>query len=366
VSQLTDPGETPRAKLIVRDLRREFPTGGGLHGVSLEVRDGEFFVLLGPSGCGKSTLLRLIAGLDPPDSGTIEIAAGGGAGARGGTHSAVAMVFQNYALYPHMTAFENIAFPLRLAHVARDEMNRRVEESARLAGLTIDLHRVPAQLSGGERQRVALARALVREPGVILMDEPLSNLDAKLRSALRAELKDFQRRTRQTIVYVTHDQLEAMTLADRLAVLRLGRIEQLGAPAEVYGNPANEFVAGFVGQPPMNLLRARMTPAGDALEAGGAAIAIAPPPGAGTEVVVGVRAEDLAVTGADDAVAFDAQVERVEFSGARYLAAGRVGNSPVSFEVAARVAPGDSIRLYAPRARLHFFDAQTGRRIDAI
>jgi ABC-type sugar transport system ATPase subunit len=357
-------GAPARAKLIVRDLRREFPGGGGLHGVSLEVRDGEFFVLLGPSGCGKSTLLRLIAGLDPPDSGSIEIAGGA---ARGASRSAVAMVFQNYALYPHMTAFENIAFPLRLGRATRDEIGRRVEQSARLAGLAIDLHRVPAQLSGGERQRVALARALVREPGVILMDEPLSNLDAKLRSALRAELKDFQRRTHQTVVYVTHDQLEAMTLGDRMAVLREGRIEQLGAPTEIYARPANQFVAGFVGQPPMNLLRAKVAPGGNALEAEGSIVAVAPPPGAGPEVILGVRAEDLTLDagGAHAAVSFEAVVERVEFSGARYLAAARVGDSPIAFEAALRVAPGDRVRLYAPRARLHFFDAKTGVRVEA-
>jgi ABC-type sugar transport system ATPase subunit len=356
-------GAPARAKLVVSDLRREFPGGGGLHGVSLEVRDGEFFVLLGPSGCGKSTLLRLIAGLDPPDSGTIEIVDGA---ARGASRTAVAMVFQNYALYPHMTAFENIAFPLRLGRVARDEIARRVEESARLAGLAIDLHRVPAQLSGGERQRVALARALIREPGVILMDEPLSNLDAKLRSALRAELKDFQRRTRQTVVYVTHDQLEAMTLADRMVVLREGRIEQLGVPAEIYARPANVFVAGFVGQPPMNLLRAKAAPSGCALEAEGSTIAIAAPPGAGPEVTIGVRAEDLTLDAgaAGDAVSFDAAIERVEFSGARYLAAGRVGTSPIAFEASSRIAPGDRVRIYAPRAHLHFFDAATGLRIE--
>jgi ABC-type sugar transport system ATPase subunit len=357
-------GAPPGARLIVRDLRREFPAGGGLHGVSLEVRDGEFFVLLGPSGCGKSTLLRLIAGLDPPDSGTIEIADGA---ARGASRSRVAMVFQNYALYPHMTAFENIAFPLRLGRVAREEIVRRVEASAHLAGLSIDLNRVPAQLSGGERQRVALARALVREPGVILMDEPLSNLDAKLRSALRAELKDFQRRTRQTVVYVTHDQLEAMTLADRMAVLREGRLEQLGAPAEVYSRPANQFVAGFVGQPPMNLLRATVAPGGDTLVAEGSTIATAPPAEAAAELVVGVRAEDLTLDagGAEDTVSLDAVVERVEFSGARYLAAARVGGSPIAFEATSPVAAGDRVRLYAPRARLHFFDAATGLRIDA-
>jgi ABC-type sugar transport system ATPase subunit len=364
MSQRDTAGGAPAgARLIVRGLRREFPAGGGLHGVSLEVRDGEFFVLLGPSGCGKSTLLRLIAGLDPPDSGSIEIAGGA---AHHASRGKVAMVFQNYALYPHMTAFENISFPLRLAGVARDEIVRRVESSARLAGLSIDLHRVPAQLSGGERQRVALARALVREPGVILMDEPLSNLDAKLRSALRAELKDFQRRTRQTVVYVTHDQLEAMTLADRMAVLRDGRIEQLGAPAEIYAHPANQFVAGFVGQPPMNLLRARVSADGRALQCADSVIAAAPPPGAGDEVIVGVRAEDLTLAAgeAETTVGIDAVVGRVEFSGARYLAVGRVGDSPIAFETTTQIASGDRVRLHAPRQRLHYFDAATGLRIE--
>jgi multiple sugar transport system ATP-binding protein len=242
------------AELEIHELSRRFESGGGIDNVSLTVQTGELFVLVGPSGCGKSTLLRLIAGLDSPDRGEILI---GDQTARD-RRDLIAMVFQNHALYPHMSAFDNIAFPLRLRRVSKDEIARRVAAAAALAALQIDLGRRPAQLSGGERQRVALARALIREPRVILMDEPLSSLDAQLRGRLRVELKEFQRRTGRTIIYVTHDQLEALTLGDRIAVMRAGAVEQLGTPTEVYQRPANLFVATFIGQPPMNILRCRL------------------------------------------------------------------------------------------------------------
>src|SRR6266481_3098258 len=245
--------------LAIRNLTRRFPSGGGISDVSLSVRSGEFVVLLGPSGCGKTTLLRMIAGLEYPDSGEIQI---GDANLAGNTNhrESIAMVFQNFALYPHMTVFQNIAFPLKLRHVAREETERRVKESAAKAGLTVDLRRHPRELSGGERQRVALARALVREPEIILMDEALASLDAQLRSSLRVELKEFQRRTGRTFVYVTHDQVEALALADRLVVMREGKIEQIGGPEEVFDCPQSEFVASFVGNPPMNLFIAETTP----------------------------------------------------------------------------------------------------------
>src|SRR6266436_7203346 len=238
------------ADLAIRNLTRRFPSGGGVFDVSLSVRSGEFVVLLGPSGCGKTTLLRLIAGLEYPESGEIRF------GAKTIDRESIAMVFQNFALYPHMTVFQNISFPLKLRHVAREEIERRVKESAAKAGLSVDLKRFPRELSGGERQRVALARALVREPEIILMDEALASLDAQLRSTLRLELKEFQRRTGRTFVYVTHDQVEALALADRLVVMRNGRGEQVGGPQEVFECPQSEFVASFVGNPPMNFFTA--------------------------------------------------------------------------------------------------------------
>src|ERR1700731_4477433 len=255
------------ADLVVRNLTRRFLSGGGVFDVSLSVQSGEFVVLLGPSGCGKTTLLRMIAGLEFPDSGEIQI---GGVNESNTTHrEAIAMVFQNFALYPHMTVFQNIAFPLKLRHVAREETERRVKESAAKAGLTVDLKRYPRELSGGERQRVALARALVRQPEIILMDEALASLDAQLRASLRIELKEFQRRTGRTFVYVTHDQVEALALADRLVVMRKGRVEQMGGPQEIFDPPQSDFVAAFVGNPPMNFLIAQRAPSGGSLTVDG-------------------------------------------------------------------------------------------------
>ena len=352
--------ESSTPELAVHNVKREFSSGGGLHGVTLEVQAGEFFILLGPSGCGKSTLLRLIAGLEPVDEGAIEI--GGKPAAYGSRNGAVAMVFQNYALYPHMTAFANIAFSLKLLRIARDDIARRVEACARSAGLAIDLNRFPAELSGGERQRVALARALVREPRVILMDEPLSNLDAQLRSNLRAELKRFQRATGRTVVYVTHDQFEALTLADRIAVMRDGHIEQLASPAEVYDRPANEFVASFVGQPPMNLIRARVSPDRKMLLVGGSALDVIPPAEAREDVTLGIRPEDLAIGPAEGKLPLEVMVERVEFSGARYLVTASIGGARLSLETSERPAVG-ICHLSADRTRLHFFDHASGRRL---
>ena len=348
-------------ELVIRNLVREFSSGGGLHDISLEVGAGEFFVLLGPSGCGKSTLLRLIAGLDPADRGTIEIAgARAGYGSRGG---AVAMVFQNYALYPHMNAFENIAFPLRLMKLGREEIERRVAACAKTAGLSIDLNRRPAELSGGERQRVALARAIVREPRIILMDEPLSNLDAQLRASLRVELKRFQRETGRTVIYVTHDQFEALTLADRIAVMRAGTVEQIGSPQALYNEPANEFVASFVGQPPMNLMRARIAPNRNALLVDDSVLAVEPPAAARDEVTVGIRPEDLSLTPDPAKLAIETTIERAEFSGARFLVVARFGPVNLLTETDEPVEPGEHRRFYLERGRLHFFDPASGKRI---
>jgi multiple sugar transport system ATP-binding protein len=235
------------------DIRKQFDDVTAVNGISLEARDGEFMVLLGPSGCGKTTLLRIIAGLEKPTSGKILI--GGHVvndlppRARG-----IAMVFQSYGLYPHLTVWNNIAFPLRTQGTAREEIKRKVEWAARLLGIEHLAQRRPRQLSGGERQRVALARALVREPTVFLLDEPLSNLDAKLRASARSELKQFQQTVRTATIYVTHDQVEAMGMGDRIAVLDHGNLRQVGTPTDIYEHPADEFVASFLGTPPMNLI----------------------------------------------------------------------------------------------------------------
>jgi ABC-type sugar transport system ATPase subunit len=349
------------ADLAIRNLTRRFASGGGVFDVSLSVRGGEFVVLLGPSGCGKTTLLRLIAGLEYPDSGEIHF---GGVSETGRSihRDSIAMVFQNFALYPHMTVFQNISFPLRLRHVAREEIERRVKESAAKAGLTVDLKRFPRELSGGERQRVALARALVREPEIILMDEALASLDAQLRASLRIELKEFQRRTGRTFVYVTHDQVEALALADRLVVMRAGRVEQVGAPEEVFDRPQSEFVAAFVGNPPMNFLLAETTPE-RSLTVDGIDFKIKPPEGSPAQIKVGIRPGDLSMEVGDGRVAIDVVVENVEFSGTTYIVYAKHGIIPIRTELSRRVEAGAHVTLFLDPARVHLFDPSTGRRI---
>ncbi len=349
------------ADLAVRNLARRFPSGGGVLDISLDVPSGEFVVLLGPSGCGKTTLLRMIAGLEYPDSGEIRI---GAAGAGNTTHrESIAMVFQNFALYPHMTVFQNIAFPLKLRRIARNEIERRVKESAAKAGLAVDLRRHPRELSGGERQRVALARALVREPEIILMDEALASLDAQLRSSLRVELKTFQRRLGRTFVYVTHDQAEALALADRLVVMRAGRVEQVGTPQEIFDFPQSEFVAAFVGNPPMNFFNAERAPQGGSLTVEGLNLKIKPPEGCPAQIRIGIRPEHLAVEKIDGSVAIEVVVESVEFSGASYIVYAKLGSSPIRAALSRPVEPGAHLTLYLDATGLHFFDPSTGRRI---
>jgi ABC-type sugar transport system ATPase subunit len=272
------------------------------------------------------------------------------------------MVFQNFALYPHMTVFQNISFPLRLRHVARDEIERRVKESAAKAGLTVNLKRFPRELSGGERQRVALARALVRQPEIILMDEALASLDAQLRSALRVELKTFQRRTGRTFVYVTHDQVEALALADRLVVMREGRVEQVGAPEEVFDCPQSEFVAAFVGNPPMNFFLAETKP-GRALTVDGIDFKVEPPEASPARIRIGIRPRDLFMDAGEGRVATDVVVESVEFSGTTYIVYAKLGTIPIRAELPRRVETGAHLTLYLDTARVHFFDPSNGRRI---
>ena len=336
--------------------------------LNLTVNDGEFLVLVGPSGCGKSTSLRMLAGLEEIDSGSIRI------GDRDVTHVApkdrdIAMVFQSYALYPHMTVAENMGFALKIAGVDKDERDRRVLEAAKLLDLEDYLDRKPKALSGGQRQRVAMGRALVREPQVFLMDEPLSNLDAKLRVATRTQIAALQRRLGITTVYVTHDQVEAMTMGDRVAVLKDGVLQQVDTPRNLYDAPINAFVAGFIGSPAMNLLTVPVS--GGKAHLGNFTLDV--PASAGTSVTVGIRPEGFAPAGAG----FEVAVEVVEELGADAFVYGRPVDASVKFANAtdegAQVIvrwdpknppkPGSTVTVAANPAAIHLFDATTGARI---
>ena len=283
------------ASVTVKDVRKRYGASEVIHGVDIDIRHGEFVVLVGPSGCGKSTLLRMIAGLEDISGGTISID-GRVVNALEPKDRDIAMVFQNYALYPQMTVAQNLGFALELARIDKATIKTKVEAAAEVLGLGALLDRKPAQLSGGQRQRVAMGRAIVRDPKVFLFDEPLSNLDAKLRVAMRAEIKSLHRRLGSTIVYVTHDQIEAMTMADRIVVLNAGRVEQMGAPLALFDRPANTFVAGFIGSPAMNFVRGRLA-AGQAgmTLANGETLAIGDYPAAleGQEAIFGVRPEHV-------------------------------------------------------------------------
>ena len=340
--------------------------------LTLEIEDREFLVLLGPSGCGKSTALRMIAGLDDPDAGTITI------GDRvvndiEPKDRDVAMVFQTYALYPHMTVYRNVEFPLKSRGVAREERDRLVREAAETLGLTELLDRKPAQLSGGQRQRVALARAIVRRPAAFLMDEPLSNLDAKLRVQTRADLIELQQRLETTVVYVTHDQVEAMTMGHRIAILMDGVLQQVGPPQEVYDRPQNLFVAGFIGTPPMNTIAGRVVRDDGQLAVGLPGARVPLPDGlahaiaaqALDRVVVGVRPEHLSLT--KDGVV-PATVTVIESLGYERQIACRLDDGTlVITRLDVDIAPpkvGDAVRLDAEPANLHVFDEVSGSRIE--
>jgi len=367
--------EPALARVAFESVEKRYPGGAvGLADFSLAVEDGELLVVVGPSGCGKSTLLRLLAGLEAPSAGTIRI------GDRVVNELApqernVAMVFQDYALYPHMTVRGNLEFPLRMRGLAREAVRARAEQVAALLEITPLLERRPRQLSGGQRQRVAMGRALVREPGVFLLDEPLSNLDARLRVSVRAEVGELQRRTRTTMLYVTHDQVEAMTLGQRVAVLDRGRLQQVAPPAELYERPASAFVAGFLGNPPMSLFGTRVAidASGRATIAIGAqriAVPDAHPArallAAAPERVhsAGLRAEALGPAAPDAPAAIDAIVDYVENLGHEALAyvvvAPEDGGEPV--RLVARLPgleellPGALVRLAVDAARLHLFD----------
>ena len=358
--------EQSMANVSIRDVRKSFGSTKILHGVSIEIADGEFTVLVGPSGCGKSTLLRMLAGLEEIDAG--EIAIGGRVVNKlPPKQRDIAMVFQNYALYPHMTVRNNMAFSLKLARAPQSAMDERVNRAAEILGLAGLLDRYPRQLSGGQRQRVAMGRAIVRDPQVFLFDEPLSNLDAKLRVQTRAELKDLHQRLRTTTIYVTHDQIEAMTMADKIVVMNGGRVEQTGTPLELYDRPANQFVAGFIGSPAMNFLPGVIE--GVAFRAEGGSLWPLPPAAAananGRPAVYGVRPEHLQLLPAGSGVPL--MVHVVEPTGSETQVHGRLGALAVmgAFRERVLARPGEPIGVTADPALVHLFDRETGTRLVA-
>ena len=354
------------AELRLEGLTKRFGTVTAVDGIDLVVADGELLVLLGASGAGKTTTLRLMAGLERPDAGRVLIG-GRDLTAGGPAERDVAFVFQQYSLYPHYTVYDNLAFPLRspLRRMPEDRIRARVGAIAEMLRISAKLENKATRLSGGEMQRVAIGRALVREPACFLMDEPLSSLDAKLREDLRIELKRIQRELGATILYVTHDQVEAMTLGDRLLVMDSGQIEQLGTPLEVYARPATTFVAGFIGSPPMNLLQGRVGPDGASVDVGGSRLALASPVAAGSEVLVGIRPEAFAVGVPGD---LQGLVDWVEVTGADALVSVRLnGGGDVTVRVDGRLPPpaGARMELSVSSADLHLFDPGTGRRFSA-
>src|SRR5438270_7515492 len=331
------------AALSLRDVRKSYRDQEVVHGVSMEVADGEFMVIVGPSGCGKSTLLRMVAGLEIISAGEIRI------GSRvvndlEPKDRDIAMVFQNYALYPHMSVYENMSYGLRIRGLPTADIEERVQRAARILELGEFLRRRPRELSGGQRQRVAMGRAIVREPAVFLFDEPLSNLDAKLRVQMRAELQALHRRLGTTSLYVTHDQVEAMTLAQRMVVMHAGRVEQIGAPLEVYARPATTFVAGFIGSPPMNLI---------------------PQERDGRRVLLGIRPEHLEPCAVADAM-LNADIDLIEPLGADTLVYGHIDGEGT--RIAARLQASAAARAgrlplrYRP-GDAHYFDAASGARL---
>ena len=338
-----------------------------IHGVDAEIADGEFVVIVGPSGCGKSTLLRMVAGLEEITGGEISIA---GRVVNDLEPSArdIAMVFQNYALYPHMTVYANMAYGLRIAKVSEVDIKTRVDKAAKILELQPYLERKPRELSGGQRQRVAMGRAIVRQPAVFLFDEPLSNLDAKLRAQTRLEIQKLHNELHVTSLFVTHDQVEAMTLAQRMIVMNAGRMEQIGTPDEVYHRPATTFVAGFIGSPPMNLVRG--TSKGHGLAVGTATLGLpqAPPAPPGGELILGVRPEHAELASPDAAGAWPMRVQAIEMLGAERLVYGLVGETLFTLRIDATMpypAVGDAVGVHASPDHLHWFDASTTKRVAA-
>jgi len=352
------------ASVGMRDVRKSYGELEVIHGVTADVADGEFIVIVGPSGCGKSTLLRMVAGLEAITAGEISIG-DRVVNALEPKDRDIAMVFQNYALYPHMSVFDNMAYGLKIRGFKKDDIKSRVDRAAGILELGPLLQRKPRQLSGGQRQRVAMGRAIVREPAVFLFDEPLSNLDAKLRVQMRFEIQKLHRRLGTTSLYVTHDQVEAMTLAHRMIVMNAGRAEQVGTPMEVYENPATLFVAGFIGSPAMNFLPARAEGGGRfALLAGGQVAAPAAGARVGQAVTLGIRPEHLKPCGAGEAIV-EGPVEMVEQLGADTLIHMGHGAETIiarmSHEI--RYQVGATIHVTADPARIYLFDSATGGRL---
>jgi sn-glycerol 3-phosphate transport system ATP-binding protein len=353
------------AEIVLKDVKKSYTTGVlVIHGVSATIADGEFIVIVGPSGCGKSTLLRMIAGLETITSG--EIAIGGRVvNDVEPKDRNIAMVFQNYALYPHMTVYENMSYGLRIRRMQAEEIRKRVERAAKILELGSLLERKPRELSGGQRQRVAMGRAIVREPAAFLFDEPLSNLDAKLRVQMRLEIQKLHRELKTTSIFVTHDQVEAMTLADRMIVMNLGVVEQIGRPIDVYDDPASLFVAGFIGSPAMNFLPGRRV--GDEIEVG-EGVRVALPEAlrakAAENVTVGVRPEHL-LTAGGTGPAFKLNVDTVEALGADSLLHCALGASTLVVRVDGHDTPepGTALTVSAMPGKTYFFDTATGKRL---
>ncbi|WP_395015525.1 ABC transporter ATP-binding protein [Dongia sp.] len=347
------------AEVVIRGVHKSYNKTPTVHGVDLTIADREFVVLLGPSGCGKSTLLRMIAGLEEITAGEIAID-GRVVNKLEPRERGCAMVFQNYALYPHMTVGENIGYALKVAGMRKAERKARVAEVAQSLGLAEMLERKPGTLSGGQRQRVAIGRAMIRSPKVFLFDEPLSNLDAKLRAQMRIEIRRLHQKLGATSIFVTHDQVEAMTLADRLVVLNQGRIEQIGTPTEVYRRPASRFVAGFIGAPAMNFMAGVMAPDGR----------IAIGSGTGTPVTIGVRPDEIKLVEAPLRGTLDFTVELVEELGTGQVLYGRSGELEMTVmrngnaEAGMLPKPGQRRHLKIPMAAVHLFEAESGRRIE--
>ncbi|WP_105382911.1 ABC transporter ATP-binding protein [Neorhizobium alkalisoli] len=346
------------------DVRKSFGQFPVIKGVNIDIADGEFVILVGPSGCGKSTLLRMLAGLENISGGEIKIG-GRVVNTLPPKDRDIAMVFQNYALYPHMTVQQNMGFSLMLNKAPKTEAEKRVKYAAGILGLDKLLDRYPRQLSGGQRQRVAMGRAIVRDPEVFLFDEPLSNLDAKLRVAMRAEIKELHQRLKTTTVYVTHDQIEAMTMADKIVVMHDGVVEQVGTPLELYDRPANLFVGGFIGSPAMNMIRGRLDPENPTSfrASDGTALPVSnPPAGAmGRDLVYGLRPEYISL----DANGLPGEIVVIEPTGYETHLTLKLGGSDVSCVFRERVSarPGETLRVAIDASHVHLFDAETGRRL---
>jgi multiple sugar transport system ATP-binding protein len=350
------------ASVEIRDVKKAYGATQVIHGVNVHINDGEFVILVGPSGCGKSTLLRMIAGLENITGGEIAI------GNRvvndvPPKERDIAMVFQNYALYPHMTVADNMAFSMKLRKAPQSEIDERVKKAAGILGLEKLLDRYPRQLSGGQRQRVAMGRAIVRDPQVFLFDEPLSNLDAKLRVQMRTEIKELHQRLKTTTVYVTHDQIEAMTMADKIVVMHDGIVEQMGSPLDLYDHPDNLFVAGFIGSPAMNFIHATADATG-LVSKGGAKLPLAAGRSlpAGKKVVYGIRPEHIHL----DQNGMAVEVVVVEPTGSETQVVVRLNGEELICVFRERITakPGETIKIAPTTNLVHLFDAETGKRID--